>query len=417
MWNRPSTQSDFMSMYGFFPWLRLTENLTFGEFELQPFSTGDTTAEAWGGFAKVLTAYKRGASPVSKATRVRFHALAWNAELDESQRSALFEFSDLLAASGIAARELFEGHTYQNRDNFLLVVQSCNTGGSGVTITTRRRDGSTTAFLSIERYAVEKPDHVHLGLNRIDGGLLTAMLDLRTHCDYVSVHEAITLFNLANTDRPLIREYVEVVLAVSALERLLGCSRGREDELAPAFTEILKPSTTIPTADSAIVAGKGGLASYAAVREAWVRDFFRLRGSAAHGRLSGGYTPAWSTESHLLLASFVFPLVLKRKLEADGLYCMSKADLEMIDRFEMLLCEDLFLQAGEEWPWHRISSASKRNRRVALAATELHRKRAERGPVSAEPPQWVRLGCSGRRGGFLTQCRLTGTQRRAAVQT
>lgn len=105
----------------------------------------------------------------------------------------------------------------------------------------------------------------------------------------------------------------------------------------------------------------------------WVRDLFRLRGNLAHGKIESRYRPVWSLREHLLLGSFVYPLVLKLELQKSGLYVICEEDQGLLDLFEALACEELFAPMSNpndpnSYPWRQV---------FQRAAEDKWRKRLE----------------------------------------
>jgi len=285
-------------------------------------------------------------------------------------------FSELLATSGLSEREFFTIGSigYQNRDNFRLVIQSYSEDPStGAAIKTRKRDGNTTNFWPSDSYRVRKPEHLN-SRHDIDLPLLNSLLELQKSQEWDRVYEAILNFNLANTDNIEFSEHIEAVLLTAAFERLLNCRSGKEHDLANAVTSVLQPNQNVATSSCSLFQGDphDGLRRCPTLREAWIRDFFRLRGTLAHGQVESRYSSVWILKAHLLLASFAFPIALKRDLAQLGVYAWTEKDQEHLDLFERLLCEDLFQPSGPQddhnsFPWPRIRAAFRRERRVQRA--------------------------------------------------
>ena len=174
---------------------------------------------------------------------------------------------------------------------------------------------------------------------------------------------------------------VEAVLLSGAFERLLECNRGKEDDLAECFTPAL-----VPINDLAPSAG-GRLSSpdianrfkkSTTIRDIWIRDFFRLRGNLAHGKVASRYRPVWSLRDHLLLASFAFPLLLKSVLAKEHLYTLSEADQFQIDMFELLACEEHFVPVANRhdphaYPWNQVFERAIKEREQKHLAEEIRK--------------------------------------------
>jgi hypothetical protein len=274
------------------------------------------------------------------------------------------------------------GLNYCNRDNFRIVVQAFDDPHGGVAITTRRRDGSTTGYWPEENYHVLQPEHVALhSVVHIDEHLLKALLRAQEAKTWEHFWDSIINFNLANTDSSDITLQVEVVLFNGAFERLLDCNRGKEDELAERFANMLRPTNGLAPSTCARLSDQDIVNRFrhsSTVRNMWIRDFFRLRGALAHGKLASRHRPVWSLRDHLLLASFAFPLLLKASLAEESLYSLSEDDLFQIDLFEPLACEEHLVPVpnphnSHAHPWDQVIERMSRERLHKRIAAELEK--------------------------------------------
>ena len=259
-------------------------------------------------------------------------------------------FGELVAFSGLAKREFFAGHiNYTNRDNFILAVQSFKQidPNSGTVIVVRRRDGSCDNRLSQSaadplpgpRAGVLSSDILDVTLLKV---LVTARKELKPE-DWERYYESIWWFNKANTDSAQVTPQEEVVFSVSAIERLLDIRTGVLEDLVPPFLELVNPSESVSIDKCTRSLGRlRGKVKSSSIREAWLRDLVILRHKHAHGMKAPGYHPCWSIEEHLLLASYIFPLMVKRMLHRNLLYWPTSEDEVDINAFESLANADLF---------------------------------------------------------------------------
>ncbi len=380
-----------MSMLVFFPWLRLEKSVIAGDFTLIAYERGRTPAGPGTVLQNTLDAVTapylaQAEQSIQHATLVQVDQEAFTYDLDEHQRGAVFVLSGLLAVCGLSGRKYFQigGLDYWSRDNFRLVVQAFADPHGGVAMTTRRRDGSTTNYWSKENYLVQKPEHILLHSTvRIDERLLEALLRARDAATWDRFWESIVSFNLANTDNMDMAGEIEAVLLSGAFERLLDCNRGKEDDLAEGFTSALVPTNDLaPSAhvrlSSPDIANR--FKKSATIHNMWIRDFFRLRGNLAHGKVTSRYRPVWSLRDHLLLASFIFPLLLKSVLAKEHLYTLSAEDQFQIDIFEPLACEEHFVpMANRHDPnahaWNQVFERMSQEQMLMRIAEEFQKSR------------------------------------------
>ena len=76
------------------------------------------------------------------------------------------------------------------------------------------------------------------------------------------------------------------------------------------------------------------------IRYEWMREFYRVRGDFAHGKLKTMQEMAWQPLEHVVLATIAFPLVIKALLEKAGRYTLTNYDRATVEAFERVSAED-----------------------------------------------------------------------------
>lgn len=350
-----------MSTLAFFPWLQLTSGFAVGDFELIPYERDTFAGPDAAAVDSILRPYEEVAGlSVRDATLLRVLPGWLTDDLTETQTSAAFTFAQMLSFAGLAVRRFFDHTGYCNHDYFQFIVQGYDDPSRGVSVVTRRRDGSTRNLVLASVNRVARPDHVHGGRVAIDLRLLSALHACQGHANAAEFIDSMLTFNMANTDSSSVSPHLELVLSSGAFERVLGCRNGNHNDLANAFLTALVPSVDI-TRDKC-----ARLRAYAkkfpkatTVREVWIRDLFNLRGDLAHGKVGPEYPSIWSIGEHLLLAAYVFPFVMKVRLANDALYTLTDQDRAGIEAFEHLACaENLFAHARDpdvDWfQWNEV---------------------------------------------------------------
>lgn len=347
-----------------FPWLKLNEPISFYEFEILQFKRGllpfghDTPNQRI--LDRLLEPYLSAGAPIQSASvlRLKGHNLFDN--INDSEREDVFALAELIAFAGLGEREFFGlGMFYCNTDNFKCLIQAFDSSNSGVSIVSRRRDGRRQNFIAGESYKVLEPHHIGGALAvRVDSPLLRALLSARDESWWEPMFEAIFWFNRANTDADDITPQLEAVEIIGALERLLGLNGGKEKELRKALCQFFIPIQELRALDCERIAARR-FEGCNSVREAWITDFFRLRGDHAHGHRKARYTSAWTLREHLLLGAFLFPLLVKLKLSTHGKYTLSSKDRVGLAAFERLASANIFERSqnprgSRDWPWNRI---------------------------------------------------------------
>jgi len=357
-----------MSEIAIFPWLKIKSDIDLGKVKLIQYKRGKKPYNDQEIYDSVIGIYKRGSDePIDEATLVLLENKSNFEDFSEEEIDFLYSFSEIIAFSGLSKRKYFNtplGQDYCNSDNFTFFIQGFRQEAkeSRTSITPKRKD-HLPSIQSVRD--VYMPYHVYVcprNYIELDIPLIEALIKARDNLSdeaWTLYREAISLFNLANTDNDAISPYQEVVLMVSAFERLLDSNSNKpQDSLANKFVNVLSPKTNFDICKSQKLMNIQKCPKINTLREMWIRDFYRLRNRYSHGTLSGkGTDRIWEIHEHLLLSSYVFPLVVKCKLKEEGFYkfnnegdCHKISFLERdsfnVDVFERLLDADLFVPDG-----------------------------------------------------------------------
>jgi hypothetical protein len=382
-----------MGALAFFPWLRLPSDLKpihAAGFELLRYAHDEykeANAEAVGA---VLAPYAEGArTPLREAVLLRVAGRDIVDDLDASQIEAAFQFAEMVALAGLSKRQFFSHSGYSNRDAYRLIIQKFDKPGKGSLQQSLRRDGVSSLYIMDPAYRVECPSHVsRLERVNIDEQLLQALVSCRKAANADDFIESTVTFNLANTDNPAIAQHVELVLSSGALEKVLGLHHGKEDQLANALSKCLRPHVDVAIKNSPRAAMAQGKST--SLRELWIRDLYRYRNEFAHGNVAAKRARIWNVREHLLLSSYVFPLVIKAQLAAAGFYTLTDDDHLEVDTFEPLLCAvDLFAtNADGDFIWQEITERVRnahRRKRTLAAIAKVFPKQPASSTVASKP--------------------------------
>ena len=352
-------------MLAFYPWLRIKSRCAVGPLELIPYET-EKAAQFPSAVEQVLAPYKHsGGGRCETATLIKFASRELTDTLSDSQRSEIFNLTEIMAFASLADREFFSHGGYMNKDNYACVIQGFREGSSGVAITARRRDGETTAYFPAEIYEVRCPSHVSIKELPATNTLTASLIKAYATPQWEKYDEAIQSYNRANTDSSQTSEQHEFVSLVGAFERLFQLPWGKEAALAQALkssTETLglPPSSPCDRLKSNEFYEKGN-----SVSEMWIRDLFQMRHTFAHGGTTLKESKLWTQLEHLLLGAFFFPLVVKIEMQRDGFYQLTDEDRRAVHTFTSLACcKKLFLDqrnpnGPDEFPWQKIISESR----------------------------------------------------------
>jgi hypothetical protein len=338
-----------MNQILFFPWLRIAEPVFLDGFSLFPYSKG----EGWKGCDQEIISnlenflnlfYDNAIKNVHDVTILSINDQILH-EIDEDLEVELSLLVELIAFCGLSDRRFFlNGGSYCNRDNFHLKKFESNS--VVYKVTTRRRDGLSENIMSEKFFRETKPDHVSYSRINLNQEFLRSLVSARCHSrNWDSIFQGIINFNLSNSDSSSVFEAMELVFLVSAFEQLLECKNGNENDLVCKIIGFFNTSSSAMTNRLDCVKLKDirerkNFQKCDSIQEAWIKDFFRLRGDMAHGKKNKSYPCQWTLKEHLLLGSFIFPLVLKDCLSKEKIYTKSPYDHFLVNFFLRILCQE-----------------------------------------------------------------------------
>ncbi|MBI2094928.1 MAG: hypothetical protein HYT89_02035 [Candidatus Omnitrophica bacterium] len=352
-----------MSCLAFFPWLEVKSRIQFGDLALtpfernkSPFGAGSPDQSTCDG---VLEPYHDGKHPVQKATLLE-HGGVFFGDVSQEAAGEYFVFRDIVACSSLGKREFFGfGFPYWNSGHFEMVIQNFVDPHGSIAVTSRRRDGKTTHHMTREDYFFRRPFQVsaNVGID-FDRNLVTALLAAKDKSPvWHEYYDAISNFNQANTDSDQRTEAEEAVMLIGAFQRLLRCTASGEDDLTARLTKVLNPFIHLEIENCEKIQNFTHYKVKAStVTEAWISDFFKLRGENAHGKRLPRGPLVWASMEHLLLASFLFPHLLKLQLQEDGYYKLTDDDEADLMAFEPLLAAKCLEKTadGKGWIWSEV---------------------------------------------------------------
>jgi len=351
-------------MLSFFPWLTIEKKIEIGEIILIPFERDKKLSipeEKFDGIYKEILGHYLEVNdrPVEKSTLVFLKNKDPHQDYTHEEIEYLFSTSEIIAFSGLANRKYFDvmGIEYCNRIDFTFVIQKFNMKSGSVGISTRRRDGHKDILVSEIVFNVRMPYNVNNFYFKVDFNLAASLIKAQEELEYnkwPSYADAIFNFNRANTDEDSTSEHQEVVMIVGAFQRLLECNSTREDELAERFTKLFQPKVDLDLTYSNRIKGSKYENRGMSLREIWIRDFYQLRGDYAHGKVQSQKPLIWEQKEHLLLGSYVFPLLVKCRLNEEKYFNLIMEDQFDINVFEKLADEKLFQEKADGWPWNNI---------------------------------------------------------------
>jgi len=337
----------------FFPWLYLKEPITLGTLTFLPFrdERGNFPAPLTD-LADSLTIILRGyvdmhGEPIDKCVVVTHSGRdpVWNLEDDDHN---LVRRCALILALAAISKNAYNTNIgcYANSTTFQFFRQRFTEPVEYIAFGVRRRDGSTTdaGYRHGEIKFTVPPQSKSLRETCIDAEFAVA-IERAVAANSPTARRlipALSFFSLANTDSDVMDQDAEVILFGSGFEQLLNAYN--RTNLNRATGNLLQPyaSTTVEQA----LAARPGIVvepEYAAAQRAWplhrkwAQELYDLRSTYAHGLDYAARTWGWAPIEHVVMAAFVFPLLVKLLLTSEGYYTLADDDDGMLAAIDKLL--------------------------------------------------------------------------------
>jgi hypothetical protein len=353
-----------MPSLAFFPWLTIQEPVDFERLHLliykrdeKPSGPGSDLQQA---IDTVLKRYMPTPSySINEAVIIKLDNREINTNFSEEDTKFLFEAKEIITAAGLSARKFFTSESYCNRDDFTLINVNYTDPPTGAVFFTRRRDGQGTHYAADSTGRVYQPLHTSNRRINIDVGFSEALFRARDKSKkWENYIDALFGFNQANTDDDKITEIEEVVLLMGAYHRLLG--KDKEDKLAKEFIKKIGGYLKKKAASSRRYNTKNQ-APQSSLGEAWLREFQQFRNIFGHGKRAVKISNKWTIKEHLLIGSYIFPLLLKVLLSEECYYTLTEDDELDFDIFEDRIDVEFFTPiqkryGQKEWLWHSIKA-------------------------------------------------------------
>lgn len=337
-----------MSLLQFMPWCPINQTHHAGEISIIPFDRNKksddldelTTCQ----IRTVLSSYKNlEGHPVEEGALIKYGDKPILADLNEDEIEITRECVDLVCFSGLANREYFNQlGAYCNTDCFTLYGQKFADDPSFMGLTSRRREGRNIDGRTLAETTFTIPVHASvIGEVNLDEKLLSSLINYRSSSlnkDWSRWQNAISCFNQANTDNDTVRYQVEWVLLCSAFEHLLT-AKSEAKNVSQKFADIFMPDPPLPVSKAKRKSNKWQNPD-CHLRYEWIKEFYRIRGDFAHGKLKTRQPTTWEPLEHLVLATISFPLLVRVLLSKKGHYTLTNDDQAQMDAFEKIADED-----------------------------------------------------------------------------
>ena len=332
------------------PWLRIPEKILLGDVTFVPFNAEADSSAGVRQFASQIGAMLQSYRDL-KGNSVKKTTLAYLDPdrpfvLSDEDVHSINKAAQLLTLAALSCNEYFQFFPRNtNSSSFAVVCQNFKPGDHGIAFRKRCRSGYIIdggydyADISIS---------VPLACSELrevafDLGLLNALGSVATGSDDLSrrVIDATFFFNYANRLSQELSAEQEVIFSAIAFEALLELKDGAyqltqiiEGKLA-GFGSV-EASQSKRACNSNFVRDDPKRAKWY-LHRVWAYEFYQLRNCFAHGNSLSSQEWTWSVDEHLVLASFLYPLLVKILLNHDGRYDLSDDDEAHLGAIDKLL--------------------------------------------------------------------------------
>ncbi len=353
-------------LIAFMPWLTLKQECEVAGVRFVPFRDRDgRVSPLLGGaerqIALILSSYvdAEGQS-VATGTIATTPGRGWN--LADGDFDLVDWAASLLFIASWATNEYFPKFfgAYVNASYFRVVWQRFTGDATWIAPVSRRRDGSMTNG-GYEHGKIRFSRPMHCATQDpadIDVGLLEALDKASAQGSETiqRLRSAASFVELANTDDELVNWKAEAILMACAFEQMLDAD-GSKRELVTEFAPLFAPFGALSVDDTLKVRPDIWLdPQYAQaqrgwwVHKKWIEELYNLRSKSAHKGTHAGRNWAWLPREHLVMAAFVFPLLIKLMLAREGFYELSDEDRAHGGAVDRILASTGWHEPGENRP-------------------------------------------------------------------
>jgi hypothetical protein len=323
------------------PWLRLKDQVSLGNVDFIPWRMEDGVTEtpfvSESTVMKIMSSYVDiEGSPIERATIALHNATDVTGAINDQQKDEIVATARCLAFASIADNDYFcQIGQYVNAACFTVIFQRIS--NEGIVLTIRRRAGSLLAAHSMVKFSVpiqcQHIDDVRLNDDVIKAitSVLSNEIPLKT-----ALLNAIRCFTLAYTDDNFLHLDQEVILLNTSYEYLFNAHGA--DHLAREVSNLLDRYGAITAGESMKMTKR--LPPKRAemwLHNAWVRECHVLRSKYVHGNKIDDKNMTWSPYEHVVFASWLFPFLVKLLMKDEGLYQLSRRDLDSLNAVDYLL--------------------------------------------------------------------------------
>ena len=344
--------TDQHGVIAFLPWLKLPHPVDVGAVRFHPVDLkcmaipgGDAINTQ---FPRVLSSYRdRKGDPIQSCTIALFPLEQRQWHIDQERHSDVLTASRILAISALSEQRFYDQLApTMNSTMFHVVLQGIEIGSDSLALPIRRRGlSSRTGGLTYDRVVFQQP--LQIDYTKIENDfpvrILHALEDARSNQStaWQAIEASLGFFLRGHADDQDLTNDECVLLSVIAFERLLlQPSKSGALKFAEAFTDLWISFSSKPLKDATHLKTDPPFSEPQKtwpIHKKWAKEFYETRSSVAHQGPHEKRSINWLPEQHLVVAAFLYPLIIKIKLASEERYVLSETEAGKCDALDFLL--------------------------------------------------------------------------------
>jgi len=337
----------------FLPWVTLPVSVQVGGFRFCPIHRNAMASVVDSDVAEtvdqLLKCYvRRDGKPIESCTIVLRprHSQPWN--IPERMWTAASRAAEMLALACLAEQRFLEGHNspHLNATMFRLIGQGITAGSDQIApVYPRRGSGLRIGGLRFKDIVFQRPSQIEGTECKVVGIRLLKGLDnarRAQHPVWEPIASSLELFLLGHAETPELGWDSCVMLSAMAFERLLEPQQSTAKAVARAFTELWSPYSRLKLTDAKRIKPDNKpefVAEQTAwpVHRKWMKELYEARSARAHRGPRSDFSQNWEDWQHMVIAAFSYPLAVKLRLLAAGLYRLDDKEMGACEALDELL--------------------------------------------------------------------------------
>ncbi len=355
----------------FLPWYHISESKTIGRYTLHPYRQGSQESEPIQdpiAINNILTCYlerpfvrsdcESEESSVQNATIIRPDKLDFS--LEDLEDLAPLQY--VIALCAISNRDFRLDSPYLCSENLRIFVQNYPypvPDSFSPVVSIPRKNGPGQHAFAEGKFREIKPSYVPKhDLNRNNPLNFDGTLAERLWSFYIGdknmkttwekkLYPSLFSYYWANTDG--LPKETELIYSHAAIERLLLGDRFGAKPLTKALENFLQQKSVAFDSinDSPRTWQSNNPKDSKSISGVWLNEITQVRNNFAHGKLSYPNNCTWTLDEHLLLSSFIYPLLLKLHISdssSEAKFTIDCTDMRKIKRLEVILASNHYFK-------------------------------------------------------------------------